>query len=72
MRRGAWVDPAKAWNDTSVAYCQVCGRLIPRRSWVFEGGAGPVKACDPDCEDHYEDYLKPAYGAMNHDADHQG
>ena len=37
-----------------------------------EGGAGPVKACDPDCEDLYEDYLKPAYGAMKHDADHQG
>ena len=37
-----------------------------------QGGAGLVKACDPDCEDLYEDYLKPTYGAMGHDADHQG
>ena len=70
MRRGRWSEPAKAWHDTSVVYYQVCGRLIPRRSWVFEGGAGAIRACDPECEDLYDDYLKPAYGAM--DADHQG
>ena len=44
MRRGGWIEPNKSWNDTSVIYCQVCGRLIPRRSWVFEGGKGLVRA----------------------------
>ena len=72
MRRGEWIESAKSWNDTSVVYCQVCGRLIPRRSWVFDGGAGPLRACDPDCEDLYEDYLKPTYGVMGKDADHKG
>ena len=72
MRRGSWKDPNKSWNDTSVTYCQVCGRLIPRRSWVFEGGKGLVRACGPDCEDLYEEYLKPTYGAIGTNADHQG
>jgi hypothetical protein len=72
MRRGGWIEPNKNWNDTSVTYCQVCGRLIPRRSWVFEGGKGAVRACSPDCEDLYEEYLKPTYGAIGKNADHQG
>jgi hypothetical protein len=71
MRRGYWVDPARSWNDTTVRNCQVCGRLIPRRSWVFEGGKGEVTACSPDCEDLYEDYLKPTYGAIDKDANNQ-
>ena len=70
MRQGRWVDPARSWNDTTVSYCQVCGRLIPRRSWVFDGGKGDVTACGPDCEDLYIDYLKPAYGAISNDENH--
>jgi hypothetical protein len=72
MRRGHWVEPNRRWNDTNVTYCQVCGRLIPRRSWVFDGGKGDISACSPDCEDLYEDYLKPTYGATDSDADHKG
>ncbi len=71
-RKGHWVEPAHSWNDTSVTYCAVCGRLIPRRSWVFEGGAGTLAACSPDCEDLYESYLKPTYGAKASDAHHKG
>ena len=48
----------KPWHDTSVTYCQVCGRLIPRRAWVFDGGDGELRACDPECEDLYEDLSK--------------
>ena len=68
-RNGHWVDPNRHWNDTEVAYCAVCGRLIPRRSWVFDGGAGGLSACSPDCEDLYESYLKPTYGVMSKGAD---
>ena len=71
MRQGRWVDLAKSWNDTSVIYCRVCGRLIPRRAWVFDGGAGDLQACEPACEDLYEGYLKPTYGVMGKNADHQ-
>lgn len=62
MSRGHWVDPARSWNDTSVSYCQVCGRLIPRRSWVFADEGREIAACSPDCEALYADYLKPTYG----------
>jgi hypothetical protein len=71
-RNGHWIEPTRTWNDTSVSYCAVCGRLIPRKSWVFEGGAGPLVACTPDCEDLYESYLKPAYGAMASHAHRKG
>ena len=47
MRQGKWVDPARAWHDTNVSYCDVCGRLIPRRSWVFDGGAGELERLQP-------------------------
>jgi hypothetical protein len=71
-RKGKWVDPARAWHDTNVSYCDVCGRLIPRHSWVFEGGAGGLVACSPDCEDLYESYWKPSYGVMVKHENHQG
>ena len=71
-RSGHWVEPARNWNDTDVSYCAVCGRLIPRRSWVFEGGAGTLNACTPECEDLYESYLKPTYGVLAKDAIRKG
>lgn len=71
-RNGQWVEPKRNWNDTEVGYCAVCGRLIPRRSWVFEGGAGKLHACSPECEDLYESYLKPTYGIMSQDAHRKG
>lgn len=72
MTKGKWREPKRSWNDTNVAYCAVCGRLIPRRSWVFEGGAGELAACSPACEDLYESYVKPTYGVRARDADHKG
>jgi hypothetical protein len=72
MRRGRWRDFARSWHDTNVVYCEVCGRLIPRRAWVFDGAAGEIAACSPDCEDLYEDYVKPSQAARAKDADHQG
>lgn len=68
MRRGRWLEPTRSWNDTSVIHCEVCGRLIPRRMWMFEGGAGELQACSPECEDLYDSYLKPTYGVIRKDA----
>jgi len=46
-------------------HCQVCGKLIPRRAWLFDGGAGEITACSPDCEELYVSYWKPTYGVMS-------
>jgi hypothetical protein len=71
MRRGRWFDPAKSWHDTNFDYCDVCGRLIPRRRWIFDNGKDEVIACGPDCEDLYTEYVKPTYGAKGKHADFQ-
>lgn len=48
----AWRELEKAWHDTSVDYCDVCGNLLIGRYWEFEGEGGrPVRAC---CEDDEE------------------
>jgi hypothetical protein len=47
-------------------------RYIPRLARVFEGGAGKLRVCSPECEDLYGDYLKPTYGAIARDADYKG
>jgi hypothetical protein len=47
-----------------VENCRVCGRLVPRRAWVFDGGAGDLRACSPACEALYVSYWKPKYGVM--------
>ncbi|MCB1486873.1 MAG: hypothetical protein KDJ88_05375 [Bauldia sp.] len=70
--KGHWVAPERSWHNTNVSYCAVCGRLIPRRSWVFDGGAGPLSACSPDCETLYEEYLKPTYGEKKPEAKSTG
>jgi hypothetical protein len=64
MRRGHWIEIARHWNDTNVINCDVCGRLIPRRAWTFEGGDGSILSCSSDCEDLYESYVKPTYGVL--------
>jgi hypothetical protein len=62
---GEWVELGLAWSDTAVNTCQVCGRLIPRREWRFEGGLGPLGACSTECEELYVAYIRPNYGARS-------
>ncbi len=62
---GHWVELEHAWHETNVSHCDVCGTLIPRRAWIFEGGAGELGACNPQCEELYEKYWKPTYGVMS-------
>ncbi len=59
-----WQELDQAWHETNVVHCQVCGKLIPRRAWIFDGGAGPLTACGPQCQQLYEDYWLPTYGVM--------
>jgi hypothetical protein len=67
---GRWVERELEWNDTDVLNCPVCGRLITRRAWAFDGGAGELWVHGPDCEELYETYWRPTHGVMTPDADH--
>ena len=50
----AWQELAKTWHDTDVEYCDVCGNLLIRRMWVFEGRDGEtIRACREDDERLY-------------------
>jgi len=67
---GHWVERKLEWNDTEVLNCPVCGRLITRREWAFDGGAGELRVHGPDCEELYTTYWRPTYGVMRPDEDH--
>ena len=70
MTSGRWVEIEKAWHETSVRACPVCGSLIPRRTWVIDGGAGEIELCSPACEDLYAGYWRPRYGVLESDDRH--
>jgi hypothetical protein len=61
---GTWRELEHAWHDTNVVHCVVCGKLIPRRGWWFDGGDGDLFSCGPECESLYETYLRPTYGVL--------
>lgn len=68
MSGGHWIELKRAWHETEVTSCDVCGRLIPRRAWVFPGAhGGQINSCGADCEELYETYLAPR---MVSDANH--
>ena len=64
MTGGEWVALHFAWHETNVVNCPVCGRLILRRAWQFDGGAGLLQVCGESCEELYESYWKPVHGTM--------
>jgi hypothetical protein len=50
----AWRELNKTWHDTTVDYCDVCGNLLIRRYWGFEGVDGEgLRACREDDERLY-------------------
>jgi len=61
---GRWQELGRAWHETNVVHCSVCGKLIPRRAWIFADEAVEIQACGPDCQQLYETYWRPTYGAM--------
>lgn len=64
MSAGAWVALAYPWHETNVVNCPICGRLVLRRAWEFDGGEGLIRACSESCEELYESYWKPTHGTM--------
>ncbi len=60
-----WLELEHAWYDTQTVQCMVCGKLIPRRAWLFDGGAGEIRSCGPDCQSLYETYWQPTYGTLD-------
>jgi hypothetical protein len=61
---GTWQELEHAWHETNIVNCVVCGKLIPRRAWRFDGGDGELVSCGPECEVLYESYLRPTYGVL--------
>jgi len=64
MTDEAWVELDYVWHETNVVNCPICGKLVVRRAWAFDGGAGRLLVCDPDCQVLYEEYWRPAHGIM--------
>ena len=64
MSDGRWVQIEQAWYDTDTVQCMVCGKLIPRRAWLFESETGEIRSCGPDCQSLFETYWQPRYGAL--------
>ena len=49
----AWQPLTKAWHDTGVDYCEVCGSLLVRRYWAFTADGRDFRACREDDERLY-------------------
>jgi hypothetical protein len=49
----AWQPIVKAWHDTGVDYCDVCGNLLVRRYWAFSADGRDFRACREDDERLY-------------------
>lgn len=59
---GAWREQPLEWYAEPKDSCEVCGRLVPSRRWVFRDGEREVEACTPECEQLYFDYVVPPRG----------
>jgi hypothetical protein len=61
---GRWVELEREWQDSTLVNCEVCGRLIPRRAWVFGVAGGELEACSEACEELYVSYVEPTHGPI--------
>lgn len=59
---GRWVEIQRAWHDTAVTNCALCGRLVPRRIWLVEIDGREFPFCNEECEGLYRSYWLPKYG----------
>lgn len=59
---GRWVEIERAWHDTALTNCALCGRLVPRRIWLVEFGGQELPFCNEECEGLYRSYWLPKYG----------
>jgi hypothetical protein len=68
MAERRWVELEHRWYETNTVQCDVCGRMLPRRAWTFDGGAGELASCGPECEELYASYVRPTYGVRTRSA----
>ncbi len=57
---GHWEENTAKWYEQTMVYCNLCGRIIPKKFWIVEEGSEKLVFCDPDCEQLYQDYWLPA------------
>ncbi len=61
---GRWVEIVRAWHDSSLTQCDLCGRLIPRQGWQVECEGERLMFCNDGCEALYWSYWYPRYGSV--------
>lgn len=59
---GRWVEVVRAWHDSTLTQCDLCGRLIPRQGWQVESEGRHLMFCNDGCEERYWDFWYPRYG----------
>jgi hypothetical protein len=58
-----WREHTVSWRATNLVYCDLCGRLLPRRAWTAVVEGELRRFCEPDCETLYRDYWLPRHAA---------
>ena len=59
---GRWEPIVRAWHDSSLTQCDLCGRLIPRQGWRVDAEGRQLLFCNDACESRYWSYWYPRYG----------
>jgi hypothetical protein len=59
MRSGRWIENDVRWFEQQMIYCALCGRVIPKRTWLAQVEEHLESFCEPACEDLYRSYLLP-------------
>jgi hypothetical protein len=57
---GRWVEDDARWFELRMRYCDVCGRVIPKRLWQVEIADATHSFCDAGCEVLYREYVLAA------------
>lgn len=59
---GHYQETRRAWHETTLLTCELCGKIIPGNIWVADIEAQEHYFCTPDCERLYLSYWLPKYG----------
>jgi hypothetical protein len=57
MSGGRWVENDARWFELCLLYCDLCGRVIPKRLWQVDLDNQLRTFCDERCEALYRDYV---------------
>lgn len=53
---GKWEETNTSWYQLQLVYCDLCGKVIPRRLWVVDVDGEQKRFCDEHCEELYRGY----------------